>query len=224
MDPSGAIELRVDALLFDMDGTIADSVAAIEVTWGAWAREFGVESPDLAKYHGKTAAAIVADLLPENLVAAAKARIDELEADPSLPCAPTPGSQELIASLPADRWGVVTSAVRAVALSRLTTAGFGEPPVFVNGDEVTHGKPDPEPFRLGRERIGFAEGAGTVIAFEDTVTGLRSAREAGCITVGIVGTESYESLARSADYVVSSLDRVRVSCIDETGVRLSIVL
>ncbi|MGJ0204258.1 HAD-IA family hydrolase [Leucobacter sp. gxy201] len=217
------IALRADALLFDMDGTIADSVEAVERTWSAWAREFGVEAPDLARYHGRTAASIAASVLEDGYVEEALRRIEELESDPSLPCSPTPGALELISSLPADRWGVVTSAVRSVALSRLANAGFGVPPVFVNGEDVSRGKPDPEPFALGRERIGYLLREGTtVIAFEDTAVGLRSARGAGCLAIGIIGTEDISSLRAHADHIVSALTDVRVDSVDSDGVHLLI--
>lgn len=215
--------MRVDALLFDMDGTIADSVEAVEFSWAKWAGEMGIETPDLALHHGRTAAAIAADVLPPERLEEGVRRIGEIEADPSLPCSPTPGALELIRSLPRDRWGVVTSAVRPVAMARLTNSGIGEPPVFVNGDDVSRSKPDPEPFRLGRERIGAGEGSGrTAIAFEDTATGLRSARGAGCTTVGIIGTETYASLAGYADFVIADLAHVRVEQTDDSGVLLSI--
>ncbi|GAB2556457.1 HAD-IA family hydrolase [Leucobacter ruminantium] len=220
---SRAISVRADALLFDMDGTIADSVEAVEYAWAEWAREMGVEPPDLGLHHGRTAVAIASDVLPASLVEQGVRRISEIESDPSLPCSPTPGALELIGSLPRDRWGVVTSAVRSVAMARLTNAGIGEPQVFVSGDEVARSKPDPEPFRLGRERIGAGEGSGrTVLAFEDTATGLRSARAAGCTTVGIIGTESRASLAAHADFVITGLTRVRVEHTDESGVMISI--
>lgn len=206
----------VDKLLFDMDGTLVNSIPAVEHAWGIWADEEGVELPDTISFHGRTALDLVRGFVPEERVAQAAERIGVLESTSTQPIPALPGTLELLASLPRDRWAIVTSAARVVAQARLAAGGIPLPGHLVTGSDVRNGKPDPEPFRLGRGD------AVTVIAFEDTVAGLRSARGAGCITVGILGTEPAEALRAHADYLIASLAAVTVESAGDNGVALLI--
>jgi sugar-phosphatase len=127
-----------------------------------------------------------------------------------------PGAIALLERLPRDRWAIVTSASRLVAHARLAAGKIPLPDHLVTGSDVVNGKPDPEPFRLGRRNEGVA------IAFEDTVAGLRSARGAGCVTVGVIGTTPLDELREHADYLVSSLESVTVESTGPEGVALLI--
>lgn len=207
----------VEELLFDMDGTLVNSIEAVEQMWRDWAVEHGVDLPDIHAFHGRTARDLVASMVPADQVERAAARLNEIESSWAHPIPTIAGAPELIASLPRDRWAVVTSAAAPVAASRLAAAGLPTPEHLVTGSDVANGKPHPEPFQRGRRRDGAA------IAFEDTVAGLRSARGAGCVTVGVMGTTSAEELREHADYVVHSLEAVTVAEVGESGIRLSIV-
>lgn len=206
----------VDRLLFDMDGTLVNSIPAVEHAWGMWAAEEGVELPDTINFHGRTALDLVRGFVPAERVEQAAERIGVLESTSTQPIPALPDTLELLGSLPRDRWAIVTSAARVVARARLAAGGIPLPAQLVTGSDVRNGKPDPEPFRLGRQD------AVTAIAFEDTVAGLRSARGAGCITVGILGTEPAEALRPHADHLVPSLAAVTVESVSEAGVALLI--
>jgi sugar-phosphatase len=208
--------IEVDELLFDMDGTLVNSIPAVEHAWREWAREEGFELPDTLGFHGRTAFELVRGFVAAERVAHAVRRIDELESTSTQPIPTMPGALSLIESLPRDRWAIVTSASRVVAHARLTAGSIPLPDHLVTGSDVVNGKPDPEPFRLGRRNEGVA------IAFEDTVAGLRSARGAGCVTVGIIGTTSVDELRAHADYVVDSLASVSVESSGPGGVTLLI--
>ncbi|MBK0418370.1 HAD-IA family hydrolase [Leucobacter sp. CSA1] len=207
-----------EELLFDMDGTLVDSVLAAEAAWGTWARELGFELPDFGPFHGRTAVAIISEFVTPDRVPSSLERMNALEVETAGLARPTAGALELVSSLPDGSWAVVTSATRVVAEARLTGIGIRVSERFVTGDAVTAGKPDPEPYLMGR----LTDGPERAVAFEDTAVGLRSARAAGCRTVGIVGTETAESLAPFADAVVESLADVRVAEVGERGVRLEI--
>src|ERR687884_507283 len=60
---------------------------------------------------------------------------------------------ELLGRLPADRWAVVTSANRRLAEARLAAVGIS-PALLVSADDITRGKPDPEPFLLAAAKLG----------------------------------------------------------------------
>ncbi|GAA3697934.1 HAD family hydrolase [Zhihengliuella alba] len=201
---TGPVRLIVEQILFDMDGTLIDSIAAVEAAWQSWAAEFDVVMLPGSEFHGRTAADLVASLVPDDLFEAALDRLEELEREPASPVIALPGALELLAALPADRWSIVTSAARPVAVARLAAAGVPLPDRLVSGDDVEHGKPSPAPFLAGLVRTGPA------LAFEDTLAGLASARAAGCATVGIIGTYPAEELRPHADHLVDSLSAVTV--------------
>lgn len=213
-----ACEIRVSEVLFDMDGTLVDSIPAVEHAWREWAGEEGHALPDALSFHGRTARELVRAFVPEHRVSNAVDRLNELESTSTQPVPAMRGALALLSHIPEDRWSIVTSAAREVARARIAAGGIPVPQHLVTGDDVTLGKPSPEPFLQGKRH------GGTAIAFEDTVAGLRSARAAGCITVGVVGTHLAADLYEHADYVIADLTAVTVAGVHEDGVTIRIVL
>lgn len=206
-DEKRAIEWEVSEFLFDMDGTLLDSIEAVEQAWHEWAAEEGVTIPDGESFHGRTSRDLAAAFVSEERIPAALLRLSEIEQNPRAPVTPLPGALELLAAVPQDKWAVVTSAARLVAQARLAAGGIKPPALLITGDDVTHGKPDPEPYRAG---MRWAREGVLPVAFEDTVAGLRSARQAGCRTVGLVGTATAAELHPHADAVITTLADVAV--------------
>ena len=206
-------------LLFDMDGTIIDSIAAVEHAWHRWALMEGIEPPSTADFHGRTAADIVSSLLPPERFEAGLKALNELERQPEVPIPMLPGALELIQSLPTNRWSIVTSATGSVALARLEHSGLPLPTLLITADAVTRGKPDPEPYVKGAR---WTSDALPAVAFEDTIAGLRSAKAAGCLTVGVTGTHAFEELQPYADAVVESLADVSAHWVEENHLHLRI--
>ena len=91
------------------------------------------------------------------------------------------------------------------ALSQLPEGTF---PVTVAGDEVSRGKPHPEPYLKGAQRLGFAPGDCVVI--EDAPAGIHSARASGMRVIGMASTYAVAKLAE-ADAVVQKLGRIQVT-------------
>ncbi|MEV7413616.1 HAD-IA family hydrolase [Streptomyces sp. NPDC089919] len=196
------------ALLFDNDGTLVSSMASVDRCWRRWAAEEGLGAADFARValHGRPAAEIVADLLPAARVPAALARIHELEAaDVAGGVELLPGTKDLLAALPAGSWAVVTSATRPLAEARLREAGLAVPEL-VAAEDITRGKPDPEPFLLAARRLGVAPA--DCVVFEDAPAGLAAGRAAGMRTVALTTTHPAEELV--ADLVVPDLSAVSV--------------
>ncbi|WP_405802885.1 HAD-IA family hydrolase [Streptomyces sp. NBC_01187] len=206
-------------LLFDNDGTLLSSMESVLRCWTAWAQEFGISAEDFAavELHGRPAADIVADLLPPARVPEAVGRIGELEVEDVAKggAVPLPGTAELLASLPEGSWAVVTSATRELAEARLRAVGI-EAPLVIAADDITRGKPDPEPYLLAAEKLG-ADPARCVV-FEDAPAGLEAGRRAGMRTVGLVTTHPREELR--ADVVVPNLSAVSAQ-ITAAGVALT---
>jgi sugar-phosphatase len=203
---SAHVVLRVEALLFDLDGTLIESTAATERAWNSWGEEIGLTGFRY-HHHGVPARTIVAQYVEPARRAGALELINALEASDVQGITAKPGAARLLTSLPRGRWAIVTSGVRALAAARMEAAGLPEPAVMITADGVNKGKPDPEGFLAAASRLGVRPEACLVI--EDAPAGLVAGTAAGATTLGVVGTHPREEL--EADLVVSSLEHVRVS-------------
>ena len=186
------------ALLFDLDGTLADTDPLHLLAWQEALAPYGLEV-DPAFYRerisGRLNPEIVRDLLglegeeAEGLIAAKEARFRELARE----LKPTPGLPELLAKAKEKGllWGVVTNAPRENALHVLKALGL-RPPLLVLAEEVGRGKPDPLPYRVALRRLGVAPEE--ALAFEDSPSGVRSAVGAGIPTYGLLTGHEVEAL------------------------------
>lgn len=173
-----------NALLFDNDGVLVDSDAGALDAWARWARGRGLDPDDvLPIVHGRRAADTVARLVPPEERAAALAEIDRLELVTAHTTVAMPGARELLTSLPAGRWAVVTSGNQALATARLEAAGLPLPDLLVTADDVTEGKPAPDGYLLAARRLGFDPGE--VVVLEDSSAGVRAGLAAGAEVVGV---------------------------------------
>ncbi|EXU61625.1 phosphatase [Streptomyces sp. PRh5] len=212
------MKISADALLFDNDGTLVSSLDSVLRCWTRWAEEQGIAAEDFARVelHGRPADDIIAELLPADRAARARARIDELElADVPGGVKLLPGAAELLAGLPAGRWAVVTSAYRELAEARLAEVAI-RPGTLISADDVTRGKPHPEPFLLAAERLGVDPAR--CVVFEDAPAGLAAGRAAGMRTVALATTTDRAELV--ADVVVEDLSAVSAR-VSDGGVEIT---
>ncbi|MFL6700467.1 MAG: HAD-IA family hydrolase [Vitreoscilla sp.] len=191
------------AFLFDMDGTILTSIASAERVWARWARRHGVDvATFLPTIHGMRAVETVARLnLPGVDARAEAAVIAREEMDDLEGIEPIAGVAAFLASLPADRWAVVTSAPRELARRRIEAAGLAMPPMLIAAEDVTQGKPAPDCFLLAAARLGVR--ASDCLVFEDAPAGIAAAQAAGASVLVITATHAHALDAqhpRIADY------------------------
>ena len=206
-----------DAVLFDMDGTLIDSMAGSLRAWHAWAAEHDVDPAQLADLGGRPAAQVIPALLTAERVADALARIEHLEVAAAADGIEVlPGTVEALTALPADRVAVVTSCTRALLAARLAGSRLQHPREIVTFDDVRHGKPAPDPFLLGAQRLGFDPAR--CLAVEDAPAGLASARAAGCTTLAVGDTHPPGEL--DADAHAPDLSHVRFTV---TGAGITVV-
>jgi len=196
------------AILFDMDGVLVDSTAAVAGTWGRWALAQSLD-PQLVidGAHGRRSIETVREFAPHLDAEAEASRIESAEAMELNTVTVIPGALPLLRSLPQGLWGVVTSATRPMAITRLRDAGFPTPHVLVTADDVIHGKPNPEPYRKGASGVGIP--ADQCIVFEDSPAGIRAATAAGMRVIGLLTTYPPEEL-HEAVAVISDFTDVRV--------------
>jgi mannitol-1-/sugar-/sorbitol-6-phosphatase len=90
--------------------------------------------------------------------------------------------------------------------ARLQYAGLNVPENLITADDVTEGKPSPEPYLKGAALLGFASKA--CLVFEDTPAGIESARAAGMQVIALTTTYPAQNLT-AADAVANSLRMVQ---------------
>jgi sugar-phosphatase len=202
-----------DAVLFDMDGTLVDSRALVEMMWLRWAERRAVSADAiLAVAHGRPTLDTMRLVAPQYATPEEAAALDAEEAAEEGGQTPVPGAGSLLASLPADRWAVVSSAFQAIARDRIARVGLPVPAVLLGADDVRRGKPDPEGYLRAAERLGVSPAR--CIVFEDTQPGVLSGRAAGARVIGLRTT--YPTL-EGCDAVVDDLRAVRMAHLRQDG-------
>src|SRR5919107_951322 len=170
--------LLARALLFDLDGVLADSTPSVTRAWSAWARRVGLDPHELLpKVHGRRAIDTIPAVRPELDAGAELATLVADETTDNGDVVQIPGARELVSSLPPDAWAIVTSGLRPVATARLVAAGVPIPRVMITAESIERGKPDPECYLEGAEALGVDPGDCVVV--EDAPIGAQAARGAG---------------------------------------------
>lgn len=188
-------------LLFDNDGVLVDSHQAALEAWAQWASEFAPHFVwDVPENAGRRAEDKVREQVAPELFEIANDRINELEQLSAAQTIALPGAVELIHSLREGTWTVCTSANPNLGRARLLAAGLLVPQTLVTAADVARGKPHPDPYLLGAERLGFA--TEDCVVFEDAAAGAEAAIAAG---VGLVVGVSEKALETEADIVVRDL-------------------
>lgn len=179
------------AFLFDMDGTVLNSIAAAERIWAAWALRHGVDVDSfLPTIHGVRAIDTINRLALPGVDAEAEAAfITEAEIEDVEGIIEVPGAADFLKSLPANQWAIVTSAPKALALRRMAAAGIAQPLVMVTAEDVSAGKPNPAGYRLAAKRLGV-ESADCLI-FEDATVGILAAEAAGAGLIVVTATHDH---------------------------------
>ena len=188
---SSVFDKSYSGFLFDMDGTIINSIVAAERVWGDWARSKGL---DVEKFmptmHGARGIDTIGKLnLPGVDPVTESALIMEAEIADLEGVVPLPGAIEFLASLPPDRWAIVTSSPLRLAHARLAVAGIPVPRFIVTAEDVKIGKPDPQCYILGAERLGLRPS--DCLVFEDVMAGIKAGEAAGADVVVITATHSH---------------------------------
>jgi sugar-phosphatase len=195
------VKFFASGLLFDNDGVLVDSHAAAADAWAQWASEFAPKfNWDVPENAGRRAEDKVREQVAPELFEAANDRINELEQLTAGQTVALPGAVELIHSLPDGTWTVCTSANPNLGRARLLAAGLLVPPALVTAADVARGKPHPDPYLVGAQRLGFAPE--DCVVFEDAPAGAEAAIAAG---VGLVVGVSALALETEADIVVRDL-------------------
>jgi HAD superfamily hydrolase (TIGR01509 family) len=222
-------EPPVPALLFDLDGTLIDSVYQHVI---AWRHALATVDIDLSVWRihrriGMSGGLFVAALLRETGRTLSEADIESVQRAHGAQylaqaesVQPLPGAAELLAALTerAVPWAIATSGYRATAGHALAMLGLPDDAPMVTRDMVRHAKPDPDLFLAAAALLGVEVQHAIVVG--DSVWDLLAARRAGALGVGLLsGGYGREELERAGAYRVYADPAELLARADELGVR-----
>lgn len=179
------------AILFDMDGVIIDTKHQVETFWFEKMKEHGVHIDNNyveTNLHGRPARFIIEDLFSHlNKTDRLKLEHECIEYDS------IPGSFEILPGVEfflhallntGVKFGLVTSALPSKVSRMLKSLSLPNPfKEIVTANEVKKGKPDPECYLLGAEKLGV--NISSILVFEDSVSGIQAANHAGATVIGV---------------------------------------
>ena len=197
-------------VLFDLDGTLINSQDSVVRSWVTMANEAGIPLEALAGHHGIPAEQTLRKVLVGREEAEIQRwikRVTDLEIADVDGVHAVPGAIELLTDL-TDReipWTIVTSCTTDLATARTRAGKIPMPANSVTFDQVSRGKPFPEPFILGADRLGLQ--TNICWAIEDAPGGITSAKDAGCIVAAVLTTHTREELPH-ADHHLEHLNQL----------------
>src|SRR5947209_4854053 len=202
--------IRVRGVLFDLDGVLIDSTPAVERVWHGWALEHGFEPEAVIRQaHGRPSISTIREILPDGDIGRENAEVERREIEDVEGVVPLPGVLEMLRALPQDKWAIVTSCTRDLAEVRIKAAGVPRPAVIITSTDVTNGKPHPEPYLKGAEKLGLRGDECVVI--EDAPAGIRAGKAAGAKVIAVKTTMTEKELRQAdPDWVVEDYSQVEV--------------
>jgi len=216
--------VKCKGFLFDLDGTLVDSLPAVERSWINWALSWGVNPQDvLAFIHGKQAITSLRHFMEgesEETIQKEFLKLEQIEATDTEGVTALPGAHLLLSELNRQNipWAIVTSGSMPVASARHKAANLPEPEVFITAEQVKHGKPQPDAYLLGAERLGLAPEDCVVV--EDAAAGVMAGLAAGCKVIAVNAPDDTPGI-ENVDFDLSTLEILLVSSSDE-GVKVSL--
>lgn len=202
------VEISCDGLLFDLDGVLVDSHAAIARVWSRWALAHGYEPEEMVRRaHGRPSLDTLRELMPDGDYETENQVVLQGEIEDTEGVIAIPGAREFLNSLPHNRWAIVTSCSRPLAEVRIKAAGLPQPFRLQTSDDIHRGKPDPEPYLKGAALLGVA--ASKCVVFEDAPAGIRSGKAAGALVIGLpTGAPESELEQAGADWIIAGYDQI----------------
>jgi sugar-phosphatase len=206
-------QIHCAALLFDMDGVLINSTPAVARVWRRWAIEHGFNPEEVvARAHGRPSLTTVRDYLPNANHEAENREVERREIEDLEGVVPLPGALDLLASLPDDRWTIVTSCTRPLAEVRIRAAGLPLPKKLITSNDIIHGKPHPEPYLKGAAILGFPPA--DCIVLEDVPAGVRSGKAARAKVIAFTTTVTEPALREAgADWILNNCADIRLASV-----------
>ncbi|MFL7886872.1 sugar phosphatase [Enterobacter pseudoroggenkampii] len=217
--------MQCRGFLFDLDGTLVDSLPVVERSWCHWADRHGIDHQDVLNFiHGKQAITSLRHFLAgrsEEEIQAEFKYLEHIEATDTDGITALPGAGALLERLNEAQipWAIVTSGSIPVAHARHKAAGLPKPEVFITAERVKRGKPEPDAFLLGAELLGLDPAECVVV--EDAAAGVLAGLNAGSHVIA-VNVPAGSPRLDEADLVLDSLTALSVSKASDGVVTVSL--
>jgi len=204
----------IQAVVFDLDGVLADSEGLHILAWEELAREYGLagDRMPLHDWIGYPDTEIVMDVVreyglsitPEDLLRHKRRVFRRLIAEK---LKPVPGSVEALAELDSIPLGLATSSSRTEADLMLRILGLEDRfRTIVTGDDVKRSKPEPDSYLLAVRQLGVS--SEHCAAVEDSAAGVQSARRAGLTVLAVTNSLPADRLAAAHEIFTSTAEAV----------------
>ncbi|TKI04751.1 sugar phosphatase [Martelella alba] len=216
--------MRCRGFLFDLDGTLIDSLPVVELAWSNWAKEKGIAVAEVFRFiHGKQAITSLRHFMPgasEEDLRSEFLALEKFESECTEGVTALPGAVALLEHLNAlvIPWAIVTSGTLPVASARIRAGRLPEPPVLITAEQVMRGKPQPDAYLMGADRLGLTPGECIVV--EDAIAGIQAALSAGCGVIA-VNPPAETPQKDAVGLILTSLEQLSVQQ-DSDGARISV--
>ncbi|WP_435930616.1 sugar phosphatase [Dryocola sp. BD613] len=215
--------MKCKGFLFDLDGTLVDSLPAVERAWINWAKRFDISPAEVLGFiHGKQAITSLRHFMAgasEEEIQQEFTRLEKIESEDTDGVTALPGAVELLAHLneAGIPWAIVTSGSVPVAAARRLAGGLPEPEVFVTAERVARGKPEPDAYLLGAQLLGLEPEECVVV--EDAPAGVLSGLAAGCHVIAVNAPADTPRLEH-VDYVLRALSELLIQKLPDGSVEV----
>ncbi|AYM91195.1 MULTISPECIES: sugar phosphatase [Serratia] len=217
--------MECKGFLFDLDGTLVDSLPAVERAWTQWAERHGISPQQVLDFiHGKQAITSLRHFMPNAAEAELQHEftlLEQVEAEDTDGVHALPGALALLEQINAlgIPWAIVTSGSVPVANARRLAGGVPLPEVFITSERVKQGKPQPDAYLLGAQGLGLAPQDCVVV--EDAPAGILSGLAAGCQVIAVNAPADSPKLDQ-VDLILSSLEQLKIAK-SEQGVVIELI-
>ncbi|HGM5493132.1 TPA: sugar phosphatase [Serratia fonticola] len=213
--------MECKGFLFDLDGTLVDSLPVVERAWTHWAERHGISPQQVLDFiHGKQAITSLRHFMPNASEAELEHEfklLEQVEAEDTDGVHALPGALALLERINAlgIPWAIVTSGSVPVASARRIAGGLPLPEVFITCERVKQGKPHPDAYLLGAKGLGLAPQDCVVV--EDAPAGILSGLAAGCQVIAVNAPVDTPKLDQ-VDLSLSSLEQIRIAKTEQGAV------
>ncbi|HKM98695.1 MAG TPA: sugar phosphatase [Buttiauxella sp.] len=221
--PEGRCAVKCKGFLFDLDGTLVDSLPAVERAWINWATRFDISPQEVLGFiHGKQAITSLRHFMAgasEEEIQQEFLRLEKIESEDTDGIVALPGAVELLTHLneAGIAWAIVTSGSFPVASARRVAGGLPKPEVLVTAERVARGKPEPDAYLLGAQLLGLEPEECVVV--EDAPAGVLSGLAAGCHVIAVNAPADTPRLEH-VEYALHSLTELLVQKLPDDTVEV----
>lgn len=218
--------MKCKGFLFDLDGTLVDSLPVVERAWSNWAKSRDLDPAVVLDFiHGKQAITSLRHFMPgesEETIQQQFSLLEKVEAEDTDGISALPGALQLLERLEALSvpWAIVTSGSIPVARARHAAGELATPEIFITAELVAKGKPNPDPYLLGAQRLGLKPEECVVV--EDAPAGVLSGLAAGCKVIAVNAPDDTPKLEQ-VDLVLKSLAVLQVEPVQGGEFLISVI-